>query len=371
MKTRLLHVVPPWNFQGSEQLFLTLAARLDRDRFQPCTLLIGKQIRLAKQLLNAGVEIHHDDKRAQLHLTHIRRIKSLIAQTQPDLIHVWNAPQHPTHWLAALQQQVPVIASATPPGLPLTTMQRLTRFALRRRSHGYAMMAPVVGDLRDDHIDAIPMGIDSAEPELSADPAGDSNDKGAGVNAFRDSLGIPVGARIAVAINPFVPATGLKDAIWSTDLIKCVRDDFHLLILGSGPQRWRLDRFANQTKTNDRIHFVKDISAAELLGHADLLWQTSRIDTDPSIVLLAMSLGVPVVGTDLASHRQLVVEGETGYLITPGGRADLARRTQLILDDESLQKRMQTASKERVKNRFPSQKMIDSYQRLCLSCLRS
>ena len=385
MKTRLLHVVPPWNFQGSEQPFLTLATRLDRDRFQPCVLLIGKQIRLATQLLDAGVEIFHDDQPVRLHLSHIRRIKSLIEETRPDLIHVWNAPQFATHWLAALQQRVPVIASETPAGLPQTTIQRLAKFGLLRRSHGFVVMSPAAGHVRDDHFDVIPMGIDSAAAELPTGTTGDEKEEDTVTRendsknptgdmdgiAFRNRIETLVGARIAVAINPLVPATGLKDAIWSTDLIKCVRDDFHLLILGAGPQRWRLDRFIQQTRTNDRIHFVKGISATELLAHADLLWQTSRTETDPSIVLLAMASGVPVVATDLASHRQLVVDGETGYLIAPGGRADLARRTQLILDDESLQKHMQAASRERAKNRFPSQTMIDRYQRLCNSCLQT
>ena len=163
----------------------------------------------------------------------------------------------------------------------------------------------------------------------------------------------------------------MKDAIWSTDLIKCVRDDFHLLILGSGPQRWRLDRFIRQTKTNDRVHFVQGISAAKLLSIADVIWQTSRAETDPTIVLLAMTRGIPVVATDLRAHREMVDDGKTGYLIAPGNRANLARRTQLLLDDETLRHQMGSAAMQRVRERFPAQQMVNCYQRLYESCLRS
>ena len=39
----------------------------------------------------------------------------------------------------------------------------------------------------------------------------------------------------------------------------------------------------------------------------------------------AMSHGVPVVATDIPGNRDLVVPGETGYLVPVGDRAGFAR----------------------------------------------
>ena len=372
MNTRLLHVVPPWEFPGSEQVLIKLATQLERDRFQQSVLLLGRQIQLAKQLLAAGVEVHQYDQRTRWHLAHLRGIKSKIAESRPDLVHVWNAPRYPAYWLAALMQQVPVVAADAPAGLQLSVFQQATKFGLLKRSHAFTRMMPSSGRDSGAQFDPIPLGLGctgnalQSGKEESEDPS-----PGESESALKDSLGIPPGAKIAVAINPLVPVAGLKDAIWSTDLIKCVRDDFHLLILGSGPQRWRLDRFIRQTKTGDRVQFVRGISAAKLLSIADVIWQTSRAETDPTIVLLAMTRGIPVVATDLRAHREMVDDGKTGYLIAAGNRANLARRTQLLLDDASLRHQMGSAAMQRVRERFPAQQMVNCYQRLYESCLRS
>ena len=54
-------------------------------------------------------------------------------------------------------------------------------------------------------------------------------------------LGLPTDSILAGTIAPLVDAARLKDLIWACDLLSVIRDDFHLLIFGSG-QQWR--RFA-------------------------------------------------------------------------------------------------------------------------------
>ena len=364
MKSRLLHVVPRWDFPSAEHQLLELAAGLDRDRYQLSVLLLGEQIDLAKRLAQFDIEIHHDSDRPKLHLADMRRIRRNIRQTFPDLIHLWDAARNSCYWWAALAERVPVVANDTPIGIPLRTSQRLTLAHFIRRTHAY--IKTEIGDVASDQqYDFVPLGATTVHPPSDSSTSGKVEPM-----ALRQSLGLPQASRLAVAINPLIPVTGLKDAIWSCDLIKCIRDDFHLLILGEGPQRWRLQRFVAQTETTDRVHFVRGISADRLLQQADVLWQTPRQRTDPSIVLMSMAYGVPVIATNFDTVRPFVQHGETGFLIERGDRSKLARHTQTILADDSLRQQMASQSRQAITDKFPAETMVDRYGRIYRSCLK-
>ena len=59
-----------------------------------------------------------------------------------------------------------------------------------------------------------------------------------------DELGLPANAQLIGAVGRLWPQKGYKDLIWAAELLKVVRNDTHLVIIGEGPQyaqllRWR------------------------------------------------------------------------------------------------------------------------------------
>ena len=140
----------------------------------------------------------------------------------------------------------------------------------------------------------------------------------------------------------------MKDAIWAADLLKVIRDDVHLLIFGDGPQRDRLLRFREQVVIGDKVHFLGQRNdLAHWLPHFDVLWSTSGYEGQSNAILEAMAAGVPVVATDIPGTRELVVPGETGFLVRVGHRAGFARWTNQLLDDAALAGRMGQTGRER------------------------
>ena len=77
-----------------------------------------------------------------------------------------------------------------------------------------------------------------------------------------------------------------------------------------------------------------------------------------------MSAGVPVVATDIAGTRDLVVEGETGYLVPLGDRAALARATRRILDNRDLAQQLGASARHRMATEFSLEAMIENYTKL-------
>jgi len=166
----------------------------------------------------------------------------------------------------------------------------------------------------------------------------------------------------------------VKDAIWAADLLKVIRDDVHLLIVGDGPHRRRLELFRDQCEIGDRVHFLGARSdVPRLLPHLDLLWSSSAYEGQSNTIMEAMAAGLPVVATDIPGTRDLVVHDETGYLVATHGwppnattvnktvAAGLARYTIRILDDRDLARRLGDAARKRMLDEFSVERMVQRY----------
>ncbi|HEX2093815.1 MAG TPA: glycosyltransferase family 4 protein, partial [Longimicrobiaceae bacterium] len=70
------------------------------------------------------------------------------------------------------------------------------------------------------------------------------------------------------------------------------------------------------------------------------------------VTLEGMAHGKPVIVTRTGSLPELVVEGETGFVVPPGDRAALRARIETLLGDETLGRRMGEAARLHVERNF-------------------
>ena len=81
----------------------------------------------------------------------------------------------------------------------------------------------------------------------------------------------------------------------------------------------------------------------------------------------AMSTGRPVIASSLGGAPEIVMEGETGYLIDPTDRVTFARRLETLLNDPALRQRFGMAGRRRVEQHFTlahqARLTMDSYLR--------
>ncbi len=71
-------------------------------------------------------------------------------------------------------------------------------------------------------------------------------------------------------------------------------------------------------------------------------------DTFPTVNLEAMAAGVPVVATCFGGSREVVIDGETGFIVNPLNSAMLADRIIRILQDDNMRTAMGTRAREHV-----------------------
>jgi glycosyltransferase involved in cell wall biosynthesis len=111
-------------------------------------------------------------------------------------------------------------------------------------------------------------------------------------------------------------------------LIRAIRDvpDVELLVAGEGPEEPRLRTLAR----NAPVRFLGPIPHEEmplLLRAADIVALPSEFEGMPTIAIEALACGTPVVATRVGGLPELIVPGETGWLVE-----DVAAIPQVLRD---------------------------------------
>jgi glycosyltransferase involved in cell wall biosynthesis len=84
----------------------------------------------------------------------------------------------------------------------------------------------------------------------------------------------------------------------------------------------------------------------------DLFMLSSRREGLPNSILEAMAMGLPVVTTDVAGAKELVIDSQTGFVLPQGDVHGLAQAVLTLVDNDSLRLRMGQAGRERVEGEF-------------------
>ena len=117
------------------------------------------------------------------------------------------------------------------------------------------------------------------------------------------------------------------------------------------------------------VHFEnhrQDVGA--ILATADIFVLPSLSDARPRSIIEAMSLGIPVVASNVGGIPSLVVHEETGLLVPPGDAVRLAVALQRLTDSATLRRRMGEAGRARAQAECrpdrTAQAYVALYQRL-------
>lgn len=121
---------------------------------------------------------------------------------------------------------------------------------------------------------------------------------------------------------------------------------FHLLLLGSGPQRKMLEDLAEKLGIRDEVTFAGfQTQPLPWAARMDVLVLASAKEGLPRVVLEAMLLGKPVIATDIIGSRELVRSDETGFLYPYGDVALLSKHMERLLEEKDLRQAFGAAGK--------------------------
>jgi glycosyltransferase involved in cell wall biosynthesis len=139
-----------------------------------------------------------------------------------------------------------------------------------------------------------------------------------------------------------------------------------LLVLGAGPQEGRLREFAAWLGLSQRVHFAGfEPNVKRWMRAADGFVLSSRYEGLPMVLLEAGACGVPVVATDVPGTREVVVDGETGWLAPAGDPAELAKTMMKLMDmPPEARHAMGERARSHVARNFSMEAALDRWERL-------
>jgi glycosyltransferase involved in cell wall biosynthesis len=136
--------------------------------------------------------------------------------------------------------------------------------------------------------------------------------------AARARLGLSAGAYVVAGVGRFVPIKGFDLLVEALAGLVARVPDAHVLLIGDGVERGALQARAAALGVADRLHVsgaVSDVTG--VLPAADVLAAPSRNEGMGRVLVEAMALGLPVVGTRVGGIADVIVDGESGLVVPP------------------------------------------------------
>lgn len=277
-----------------------------------------------------------------------RRLDVVIAETRPDIIHAHSPVLNALPALrAGRRHRLPVVyevrslwedaavdaGTAREGDLRYRATRALETYALRRVDAIATICEGLRGEIiargiSADRVTAIPNAVDTALFSLNQQV-----DTG-----LRRSLGLE-GSIVLGFIGSFYAYEGLDLLLQAMSRLLERRPDAKLLLVGGGPEKDRLAAQAVALGLGGRVVFTGRVPHADVQRYYNLVtlfvYPRHRMRlTDlvtPLKPLEAMAQGSIVVASDVGGHRELLVDGERGYLFKADDAEALAARLAEVI----------------------------------------
>jgi len=277
-----------------------------------------------------------------------RRIAELAQAFDPHVLHAHSPVLNalPALWVGR-RRRIPVVYeiralwedAATDHGTTTENSARyrasraLETFALRHADHVTTICEGLRGEvvargIAPDRITVIPNAVDTSEFRFGGEPD----------PALREKLGLKDSTVIGFA-GSFYAYEGLDLLVEAAALLAPRRPDLRVLLVGGGPQEAALKALVRERGLADRVIFAGRVPHADVHRYYELIdvlayprhrMRLTEIVT-PLKPLEAMAQGRIFVASDVGGHRELVRDGETGFLFPAGDARSLAQSIESIL----------------------------------------
>jgi PEP-CTERM/exosortase A-associated glycosyltransferase len=291
-----------------------------------------------------------------------KRIAEAIEQVRPDILHAHSPVLNVLPALRVGRRLgIPVVyemraswedaavdhGSTREGSLRYRLSRGLETFAMRRADQVTTICEGLRSDIEArgiaiDKITVIPNAVDTAAFSFGGPP-----DEG-----LRRDLRLE-GAAVLGFIGSFYAYEGLDLLIEALAAILPRRPNARLLLVGGGSHEPALRRLAADLGIQDKIVFTGRVSNSRVQRHYDLIdvlvypRRSMRLTelVTPLKPLEAMAQGRVLIASDVGGHRELIRDGETGFLFPAGDCSALARTIESVLSSRGDQDRVRVAGR--------------------------
>lgn len=368
-KINILFIIVQMEMGGSERLVHTLAARLDKTRFNPSVAWFNGEKPL-KEFSELGIPLYHVPKIKRFDPAAMRQLSKIIRDNN---IHVVNAhhfmPMVYAFYGSKLKKQARLFCTMHSEweSEELSWKWKKAGAALLKRSDGVICVTPNVAkaarrvfNLPQSKTFTIENGVDITAS--SSDYARSTARKTLGLYDNETAIGIVANLK------------KVKNHIFllrAFDALVKERPDVRLVIMGQGFKgeadntEDELRAFIRERGIGDKVYMTgyrPDVPL--LLAGLDIFCLCSRKEGLPISLIEAMAAGLPAIGAAVEGIRDVITHGKNGFLV-PLDDVDALKNSLLaLIADDTLHSAIGLAAMQTVKERYTLKRCLDKYEEL-------
>lgn len=349
---RVLFVLPNLEAGGVQRVWSTLLPGLRRQGFDARLVALDGGGPFAGVMAQRSVPFEILNMRHQADLRALGR-SSLLRGFRPDVVVSQSPSGLYVGWAVTRWRGASLIFSEHRQiGFSLTRRRELMVRLIRRSIDLVVVVAPgqtqawIDRGYPGERAVVIPNGVERADV---LEPR----------SAIRLELGIPDGRVVATLVASLRPEKRVTDFVSAVRRARESYPELMGMIVGDGSDRPAIEAA------------VDGDSAIRLLGHrddvprilkaADVFVLCSQYEASPIAVLEAMSAGLPVVALDVGAVGDMVEDGQTGFLVSPGAPELMASKLAQLIGDPDLRRAMGTAGERRYLESWDAELMVERY----------
>jgi glycosyltransferase involved in cell wall biosynthesis len=350
---------------GSERKIARMANRLKEDGLAVSLACLNGPYTL-EQTVRRDVPLHKLERRGKFSLRAVWRLRRMIQRERPATVVAVNLYQSlyvacATFLLPRRPRIVALVNTSTFRRHRL--LKRFYQVVLSRFDHtvhgSQVQRAFWLTRGTQEKSSVIYNGVDSTsfEPTASFEAA----------KRLRARLGVKPSALLIGSVGRLAPEKNHEVLLQTLRRLRVARVDAHLVIAGDGHLRDRLMRRAGELEIADRVNLIGEVEDVRpVLAALDVFVLPSvAVESFSNAALEAMSMGRPVILSDIGGAREMIDDGVEGYVVSP---TELSARLPALLTalyaDPRKRLAMGQAARARAMSCFSVSAMAAAYRAL-------
>jgi glycosyltransferase involved in cell wall biosynthesis len=361
---KILKVATGLAYGGAETQLKNVALRLKQRGWSLSVVSMLPPRAYVEELEAAGICVYNlrmrrkvPDPRAVL------RLAAIMRRERPLLIHSHMIHANLLARMTRLFVKVPVLIctahSITEGGRPRELAYRLTDSLAditTQVSEAGKQRYIQVGAVPPHKIVCIPNGIDTSRFQPNPTVR----------QAVREQLGCAPDAFVWLTVGRLEPVKNHLKLLCAFREVAAVHPHARLLIAGQGPLQAAIEQRIAELGLAERVHLLgvrRDIP--DLLNATDAFVLPSLWEGMPLTLLEASATALPIVATDVGGNAEVVLEGETGYLVPVKDTEALAQAMLRVMNlSEADRSAIGQAGRAQVVQNFDLERVIDRWEAL-------
>lgn len=179
---------------------------------------------------------------------------------------------------------------------------------------------------------------------------------GVDLDAYRSASGEKIRKKrhwekdqVMISVGRLAPEKNWPLLLQATALVLKDIPEFRFVLIGDGPDRKSLEDLAKELGIQKRVTFTGQLPFAEIPAYmkaANLFGFASITETQGLATLEAMAAGLPVVAVDASGTRDILKNGQQGYLVENNAEAFAAAIKKLLSHPDRMHKFAKAAYKK-------------------------